>query len=287
MVLSIAPLSLIHLCPTTTMMKLNLESTRTLTIATTVLLASAPLLYHYAPRIIITYKSYKARRRLRSIASQNDTETTSEHDAPQVSGIFIHPVKSLRPVSLCSTTFDKHGLCSDRRLMIVRPNPTPIYGTFAEGEATHRFVTQRQCPKFATIEVSSPHLINGKTMLKLSCKLTADEVTINISPQSLKDLPVRYQAGLWSDVVTVADVGDGAAAFVAKVAMLEDASFKDVRVVAILEETERRVDEVYCPLEARVWGSLPMSGLTDGFPVSFVYYVGLILVNDLVINNLS
>ncbi|KAL7518273.1 hypothetical protein ACHAWX_003119 [Stephanocyclus meneghinianus] len=233
----------------------------------TVLLASAPiLLYHYGPRILLTYKSYQSRRRLRSLAQNADTTTQGP---PTVSGIYIHPVKSLRPVSLTSTSFDKHGLKYDRRLMIVRPNPTPLYGYFLEGEATHRFVTQRQCSKFATVQVSPPvELDNGKIVIKLSCELTEEHVYVDIAPRSIRKLPVRYAAGVWSDTVRVADLGDEAAAFVAKVAMLEDASFGDVRVVAILEESVRSVEESYCPVEARVgFGSLPQSGLTDGFPI--------------------
>ncbi|KAL3783589.1 hypothetical protein HJC23_002093 [Cyclotella cryptica] len=248
------------------------STSHTLIITGTVLLASAPLLlYHYAPRIFLTYKSYQSRRRLRSLTQNANPQqsNTTPQDPPTVSGIYIHPVKSLRPVSLTSTSFDKHGLKSDRRLMIVRPNPTPIYGSFIEGEATHRFVTQRQCSKLATISVSPPiELEHGKLMIKLSCELTEEHVYINVAPRSIRNLPVRYLAGVWSDTLRVADVGDEAAAFVAKVAMLEDASFADVRVVAILEESERRVEEIYCPEEARVgFGSLPQSGLTDGFPI--------------------
>ncbi|KAL7477785.1 hypothetical protein ACHAW6_003586 [Cyclotella cf. meneghiniana] len=247
-------------------------ASHTLIITGTILLASAPLFfYHYGPRILLTYKSYRSRRRLLSLAQnascqQGDTTT---QDPPTVSGIYIHPVKSLRPVSLNSTSFDKHGLKYDRRLMIVRPNPTPLYGYFLEGEATHRFVTQRQCSKFATVQVSPPvELDNGKIVIKLSCELTGEHVYVDVAPRSIRKLPVRYAAGVWSDTVRVADLGDQAAAFVAKVAMLEDASFGDVRVVAILEESVRSVEESYCPVEARVgFGSLPQSGLTDGFPI--------------------
>eukprot|EP00985_Skeletonema_marinoi_P034740 scaffold44701_cov365-Skeletonema_marinoi.AAC.1 len=60
----------------------------------------------------------------------------------------------MRPVSITETKFDKHGLLSDRRLMLVRPLPTPLHGSFAKGEATHRFFTQRQAPSLATIELT-------------------------------------------------------------------------------------------------------------------------------------
>lgn len=157
--------------------------------------------------------------------------------------------------------------------MIVRPNPTPVYGRFMEGEATHRFVTQRQCSKLATIDVSEPVDLDGKTVLKLSCDLIQEHVYVDVSTKAIQQSPVRYLAGLWSDTLNVADLGDEAAAFVAKIAMLEDESFKDVRVAAILEDSERKVDERYCPDEARIglFGRLPQSGLTDGFPVSLLW----------------
>lgn len=241
----------------------------------TILLASAPLLiYQYGPRILLTFKSYRARRRLRSIAAAANDDDSDATTKPTVSGLYIHPIKSLRPVSLSSTNFDKHGLCFDRKLMIVRPNPTPVYGSFLEGEATHRFVTQRQCSKFATIDVSEPVEVDGKLMMKLSCDLIKDHVYIDVTPESIDKLPVRYIAGLWSDTLSVADVGDEAAKFVAKVAMLEDNMFKDVRVVAIFGDSERKIDAMYCPDEARVgFGSLPQSGLTDGFPVSSIVII--------------
>jgi len=227
------------------------------------------------------------------------------HGKPWVSGIFIHPVKSLQPVSLSETKFDKHGLVSDRRLMIVRPNPTTT-----PGEATHRFLTQRQSPSLATIEASKPvevqvqvqanntsedesknMMMTAKTLIKLSSSLLPATITensnsdnknnnndndndnnvvyINIHPSHLKTLPIRYRAGLWGDVVEVIDVGDEAAAFVARIAGKDDARFEDARVVAIARRSARDVSESYCPDAARVgWlCSLPQGGLTDGFPI--------------------
>jgi hypothetical protein len=164
--------------------------------------------------------------------------------------------------------------------MIVRPAPTPIYGSFAEGEATHRFVTQRQCSQLARIDVSPPVMTNGKTMIQLSCQDIKEKVVyVDISPKTIEALPIRYVAGLWSDTVHVADVGDEAAEFVAEIAKMEgDESFGDLRVVAILDNAERRVDERYCPVEARVGllGCVPQSGLTDGFPVSL-----FVIVNEM------
>ena len=240
-------------------------------------IAIITILIYHKKRIHVIIKSYSARRELRQkLAAQKAVDGIDDDNQPRISGIFIHPVKSLRPVSLSETTFDKQGLLADRRMMIVRPNPTPIYGSFVDGEATHRFFTQRQSPSLATVEATEPVTITNesgvsKTLIKLSSALIPNEhVYINVHPSAVKTLPVRYRAGLWSDTVEVADVGDEAAAYVAKVVGKDDPSFGDARVVSLVDSSMRKVNELYCPLAARIglWGSLPQGGLTDGFPVS-------------------
>ena len=37
--------------------------------------------------------------------------------------------------------------------MLVVPLPTPVWGHFKAGEATYRFLTQRQCPSLARVSV--------------------------------------------------------------------------------------------------------------------------------------
>jgi len=237
------------------------------------------ILVSHKERLQIAVKSHKARWELRNIAAQKEADArdgdNGQGDQPRVSGIFIHPVKSLQPVSLSETKFDQHGLLGDRRLMIVRPNPTPEYGYLIKGEATHRFFTQRQSPSLATIEATEPVAIvkeagDSKTLIKLSSSLLPKEhVYINIQSSSTENLPIRYFAGLWSDTVEVADVGDEAAAFVSKIVGQDNPSFGDVRVVSIVKSSERAVSELYCPDAARVGmrGVLPQGGLTDGFPI--------------------
>jgi len=241
-------------------------------------------------RIHLLIKSHRARRELRKLCAQKqideDSSTTQEDDdRPRVSGIFIHPIKSMRPVSITETKFDKHGLLSDRRLMLVRPLPTPLHGSFAKGEATHRFFTQRQAPSLATIELT-PVLSQDRTriLLKVSSKLSGsnDHAYIDTHPNTIKKYPVRYSAGVWSDVVEVADVGDDAAEYVASIVCKDDPSFKDVRVVSILESSMRKVSDKYCPDAARVgfFSDLPQGGLTDGFPILVATEASLELLNQ-------
>ena len=203
--------------------------------------------------------------------------------------------------------------------MIVRPS----YGD-AGGDATHRFLTQRQSPSLATIDASIPvevdvsdkleddvdvfdddggdgnkHENNNnnnnrddpavkmtattktKTKMKTTTRKTIIRLShgegdrrvhvhIDVTPSTLKSLPITYRAGLWEDVVTVVDVGDAAASFVANIIKDDASHFGDVRVVSVLGDGGRPIDERYCPDAARVGllGALPQTGLTDGFPVS-------------------
>ena len=224
--------------------------------------------------------TYKSRRQLGQIAIASKSLTGRRddlEDVPRVSNIFIHPIKSLRAVPLSETKLDEHGLRADRRVMIVRPVPRGASSFIGDGAATHRFFTQRQSPSLATIEATEPLEVvsdqEKKTLIKLSSSLLPDQqhVFINVHPNAIQKLPIRYIAGLWSDTIEVADVGDEAAEFLAKIVCQDDESYKDVRVVVILSSSVRRVNELYVPDAARVGllASLPQGGLTDGFPVSY------------------
>ena len=166
----------------------------------------------------------------------------------------------------------------------MRPLPTPIYGRFIKGEPTHRFFTQRQAPSLATIDLK-PVIAQdrSKILMKLSSKTTSpnDHAYIDAHPKSVKKLP-RYLAGLWGDVVEVVDLGDEAAEFVANIVSKDDPSFKDVRVVSILDTSMRRINEKYCPDAARVGflSDLPHRGLTDEFPILVATEASLELLNE-------
>lgn len=192
--------------------------------------------------------SLMARAKVSRLARQaRDDESTRV-----VSGIFIYPVKSMRAVSLTSAKLDKRGLVGDRRFMVVCENPKTIYGIAQDG--THRFVTQRQCPALATIDAT----LSDST-------LTLSNGTASVAV----DLPVadtaenKLRARIWEDVVQVLDAGDEAAAFLQPIV-----DMKGVRLVSVSLSDYRTADEKYVPLEARTWtGDIPLSGLTDGFPI--------------------
>lgn len=204
-------------------------------------------------RIVATWLARLKIRRMAATAAANDASTTRR----RVKGVYIHPVKSMRAVSLGESKIDDRGLVGDRRFMVVCENPPSIYGVPLD--ATHRFVTQRQCPVLATIDATlstdgSLTLSNGMSSIVVNMSTTQ-------SPSSNKLLRAR----IWDNVVEVLDTGDETAAFLQEII---GNSMKGIRLVAMSHSDNRTSDEAYIPPEARTWtSSLPLAGLTDGFPI--------------------
>jgi len=185
-----------------------------------------------------------------------------------ISGIFIHPVKSLRPVSVTTAKLNSLGLEGDRTVMLIRPLPRPIYGEFLPNEATHTFVTQRQCPTLATMVAS----FSEETPAKQIIKLTAgrDKIYIDVSKAALQKYAIRYRAKLWDDIIDVVDVGQEAASFIQSNMKSAEDTYDDVRVVSMIPQvSKRKTDKRYSPTAALnpFDGSLPNVSLADGFPL--------------------
>ena len=102
-------------------------------------------------------KAYTSKEKVVSEGISSSGESSDNNHKITVSGLFIHPIKSLRPVSVNSTKFTNLGLEGDRTLMIVRPYYSSHSSLSSSGkpQPSHRFLTQRQCPALATIDVVS------------------------------------------------------------------------------------------------------------------------------------
>lgn len=230
------------------------------------------------PRTTKLLQVWMDRRMLKIISKRNCK--VSDHEFT-VSSIHIHPIKSLRPISVQSAKLTHLGLEGDRLLMITRPSAS---------SNQHRFLTQRQCPALATINCSLPTQVtqsdeNGNTVTKTVIKLSSDEqndrILIDVTPQSLAKYPVRYHAGIWDEIVQVVDVGDKAASFIQAIISNEEDSYEDVRVVALLPEDKRRVDEKYCPNAVKdMFLRVPRVSLTDGFPILIASEESLTALNE-------
>lgn len=161
----------------------------------------------------------------------------------------VFPVKSCRAVSPKEITFDEYGVVGDRRFMLV------------DGGA--RFMSQRKCPKLATI---TANLIDedGDQRLHLS---HADAKDFILKPVYSG---VRMEAGIWRNQVAVVDQGDKVASWFSSIL---GPGYEHVRLVWTAEKHggyKQQVDESDIPRTLR--GKLPSIsiGLTDGAPVSLV-----------------
>lgn len=176
-------------------------------------------------------------------------------DYAKVTGLFIYPVKSMRVTSVDSAKLDERGLVGDRRFMVVKPNLPPLHESIPV-DATHSFLTQRQCPTLATIDTTLQDTSSTLTLSKGKQKLNVDlEEVIRLGQQ--------VRARIWTDVVDVLDCGDDAASFLESIVKEQG-----VRLVALDTVDTRMADDTYVPPEARSWtGGTPLVALSDGFPV--------------------
>lgn len=245
--------------------------------ATTVALL---LLSWMVPRFRQLLLCQQERRNLRVLSRKRGRNSVTQENI-MVTSLHIHPIKSLRSISVNSAKLSPLGLDGDRLLMITRPSASTNQ---------HRFLTQRQCPKLATICCSLPTQVHHKneygkiipkTVMELSNDSKTSKIIVDVSPVSLSQYPVRYRAGIWDEIVQVVDVGDKAAEFVQSILRCDEDSFDDVRVVALLPEDKRRVDGKYCPNAVKdLFLRPPRVSLTDGFPILIASEESLQELND-------
>lgn len=204
---------------------------------------------------------------LKAIIARGGSSGESEAEM-KVSGLFVHPVKSFQSVSLQDATLDTRGLVNDRRLMLVLPVPLPYYkDAFGPNDVTHKFLAQRHCPVLATIKAQL-----DKGVLTLSSERLPGK-TVSVSTMPSSSTPTKkYLATIWSDTVTVLDMGDEVAAFCQAVVdqdeELPDEMKPGVRLVLHDPDDIRVTDKKYTPASAHsLWGSRPSISFTDGYPV--------------------
>lgn len=240
-------------------------------------------------RIQRAFAAFAGRRKIRRLVADADAAADDTGNTFIVSGLHVHPVKSLRSVSVMSTSVGPLGLDGDRCLMVVKASPSSAYHD--PNKPTHRFVTQRQVASLATIKASLPTTFDdgsNKTIIRLSVELdgTKKSIHVDISKSLLTKCPMRYRAGLWDDTVDVVDVGDEAAQFVRNV-IAQDSDkaarqlYGDVRVVSFIPGvTHRELEARYLPAAAFTWtGGVPRTSLNDGFPVLVACEASLVELN--------
>ncbi|CEP37132.1 Putative uncharacterized protein [Halomonas sp. R57-5] len=107
----------------------------------------------------------------------------------QITQLNIYPVKSLKGISLAHSAVHEHGLAWDRRWMLV--------------DAQQRFVTQRQLPALATVEVAltDEHLVLSHPNVEpLNVPLTQPEGNlrlVSVWNDHCKALPESEEVSRW------------------------------------------------------------------------------------------
>lgn len=201
-------------------------------------------------------------------------------------------VKSLRSVSIDCSVIDTKGFVNDRRWMMVYPAPVPLTGQFGSNDATHRFLSQRQCPILATVNASINETNNTITLSTTSnTPLPAGEqqpkksVTFSMTNNNSKKY---YRSALWSDIVTVQDMGDEPSQFIRNIIQYDreipdEIKSSDIRLVVQADNDSRTTNDYFTPPSARLSilesNRNPSVALTDGFPILIASEASLQEVN--------
>ena len=115
----------------------------------------------------------------------------------KIIGVFIHPIKSCQRIELQQAEVTPKGFVQDRDFMLVDQN--------------HKFMTQRQYPQLATIQVQ---LIEKKLILSVaSNQIEPFKLTPNFTGN-----PIKVQ--IWRDQTIAIDQGDEVAAWLQTVLQL-------------------------------------------------------------------
>jgi hypothetical protein len=150
----------------------------------------------------------------------------------QVSGLFIYPIKSCRGIALERVTVTPKGFAYDREFMLV------------DGQGT--FLTQRQYPRLATIQVS----LNPTHL-----QLTAENHHPFALPLTFSG--IEKSVTVWRDRAIALDQGDEVAEWFQRVLGLD----QSVRLVRQSPDHPRPVDPKFRPRPDST------VSFADGFPI--------------------
>jgi len=173
-----------------------------------------------------------------------------------VADIWVYPVKSLRGFSVNSSLVGARGIGFDRRWMVVTQK-----NSVKEGKGTHRFLSQRTCPRMATIDVDLGYLpddIHRGPPYHLILSSSGKKPIVVPLLQSGRTLAVD----IWNDTVFGAvDQGDDVSDWLTSA--LCGANFdRPVRLVYMPDNVKRMVNEKY-----DVKGNPSIVSFADGLPL--------------------
>ena len=133
---------------------------------------------------------------------------------PQVSALYIYPVKSCAGIAVASATLDTRGFVGDRRFMIV--------------DDAGSFLTQRELPRLALI----------------SPRTDDDVLSLDAPGMAPIETPVRRGRGdgtvtIWDDTCSATDQGDEVSAWLGRYLGIR------CRLVRQADDDVRRIDPTY------------------------------------------
>lgn len=149
-----------------------------------------------------------------------------------ISQLWIYPIKSLKGISLDSVQLEKRGLQYDRRWMLVDMN--------------NHFITQRQYPKMALIEVE---------LADFGLSVRAPEMPCLIIPYPDTEIVLydEIQVSCWDDSLTVKHINTAIDNW------FSEALGVDCQLVYLPDETLRPVDPAFARKD-------DIASFADGFP---------------------
>ncbi|KAJ1842978.1 hypothetical protein LPJ73_005630 [Coemansia sp. RSA 2703] len=172
-------------------------------------------------------------------------------DVWRVTALYTYPVKSCQGISLSSSEIGPTGLQYDRQWMIV-------------STTTGRFVTQRQHPRLALIQVQIDHTTN---QLILHAPTMPQALHVPLTPPTQT---VQQNVRVWYDTVSGLCCGDEASKW------LTQYTGKPVRLLRKDPEAPRLVSR-YVPKECT---EPPQAAFADVFPLHLTTEPSLRHVNE-------
>ncbi len=168
-----------------------------------------------------------------------------------ISQLWIYPIKSLRGISLQSVQLEKRGFQYDRRWMLI--------------DSEHHFITQRQYPKMALIEVE---------LSDFGLSVHAPEMPCLIIPYPDTEITLyeEVQVTCWDDTLTAKHINTAIDNW------FSEALGVDCQLVYMPDETLRPVDPDFARQD-------DIASFSDGFPNLLISEASLEDLNRRINNN--
>lgn len=145
--------------------------------------------------IVLSYNKDAESYEVKLSSAETTMFKASQLQFPQVSGLYVYPIKSCAGIALHEAQMTPEGLLHDREWVII-------------DSKRDKFVSQRRYPKLALIHPKVLPAIDAKaTSLVLSAKGMLDLEVRNVSTEEGRLRVVR----IWNDKVEAIDQGDAAA----------------------------------------------------------------------------